>query len=207
MWFDVIRVTIYEMHVKCWKIVCKSSDPLFLLCRVRIHQMDTLNGQDCTILKSEWFNMLADSIHVKNRINWIHNKTGWNKQSTRQKKLKEVRVTSNHIKDLYHFIAAFPFPRRVARFGTFQFSKPRSMWGHANLSLWMSCILMWCHLNVYDVCIFRFFGTWHCGEFGHFESIPQYNHEASPGSRLRSWGRVMKENAFAPKMTMELNWI
>lgn len=38
--------------------------------------MDTLNRQDCKSLKSEWFNLLADSIHVKNRINWIHNKTG-----------------------------------------------------------------------------------------------------------------------------------
>ena len=103
MWFDVIRVTIHEMHVKCWKIVCKSPDPLFLLCRVRIHQMDILNRQDCKSLKSEWFNLLADSIHVKNRINWIHNKTGSNEQSTRPKKLGHGHIKAHHITLARHF--------------------------------------------------------------------------------------------------------
>ena len=48
--------------------------------------------------------------HVKNRINWIHNKTGWNEQSTRPKKLG---VTSRHIISPYrgiyfHFHALLP---------------------------------------------------------------------------------------------------
>ena len=162
--------------------------------------MDILNRQDCTILKSEWFNMLAD--------NWIHNKTGWNKQSTRQKKLKEVRVTSNHIKA--HHITCITLSRHfhfAVLPGLVRFSFPNLGRCEATPILACEChvFLCECHVNVYDVCFFRFFGTSHCGQFGHFESIPQYNHEASPGSRLRSWGRVMKENAFGAKL--DLNWL